>query len=139
MPTVTVSRHFNASPEQLYAAWLDPASARQWLFATPDGEMVTAEIDARVGGGFNLTERREDAEAQHLGRYIELDPPRRIVFDFKVAPYTDEETRVSIDIAPADGGSELTLTHDGVWEDWEERTRQGWTMILDNLASVLGE
>lgn len=40
--------------------------------------------------------------------------------------------------ADGDGDSSLLpLTHEGVWTDWEARTRQGWTMIVDNLARAL--
>ena len=28
-----------------------------------------------------------------------------------------------------------TLTHDGVWADDEQATRDGWTMILASLAT----
>ena len=140
MPTVTASRSYTSPPEQVFEAWLDPAIARQWLFHTPDGEMITAEIDPRVGGSFTLTERREEVDAVHSGIYIELDRPRRLVFDFTVEPYSEgQSTRVNIDIAPKADGSELTLTHEGVWDEWEERTQQGWEMLLGQLGSVLGK
>jgi len=38
---LTVSRDIAASPERVFDAWLDPAIARRFLFATPDGEMLT--------------------------------------------------------------------------------------------------
>ena len=40
-----ISRVVPYPAERVFDAWLDPQLARQWLFATPDGEMVRAEID----------------------------------------------------------------------------------------------
>ena len=54
--SITVTRHFDASPERVFDAWLDPETAGQWLFATPTGQMVKVEIDARVGGRFIIVE-----------------------------------------------------------------------------------
>jgi hypothetical protein len=46
---------------------------------------------------------------------------------------------VTIDIAAAGSGCELTLTHeiDPQWIEYRDRTRDGWTMILDNLNNLL--
>ena len=136
--TVQVSRHFAASPERVYDAWLDPHHAGRWLFRTADGVLERCEIDARVGGRFRIDERRGDEIAEHYGEYVALDRPRRLAFDFWTS-FSDERTRVTIDITPDGDGSLLTLTHEGVWADYEDRTRQGWTMILDGLARALGD
>jgi uncharacterized protein YndB with AHSA1/START domain len=134
--SLSVSRSIAAPPEAVFDAWLDPASARSWLFATEGGAMEKCDIDARVGGGFTIAERRGADLAEHFGEYVEIDRPRRIAFDFWTS-FSDERTRVTIDIEPAGEGSRLTLAHEGVWADYEERTRQGWTMILDGLARAL--
>jgi len=134
--TVQVSRRLPALPEQVYDAWLDPAQAGRWLFRTPDGSLVRCEIDARIGGGFRIDERRGDDVAEHFGEYVALDRPRRLAFDFWTS-FSDERTRVTIAIAPDGDGALLTLTHEGVWDDWQDKTRQGWTMILDGLARTL--
>ncbi len=47
---VRVTRRFDASAERVFDAWLGPAKASRFLFATPAGQMVRADIDARVGG-----------------------------------------------------------------------------------------
>ena len=136
---VRVRKHFEASPERVFDAWLDAATARKWLFATPAGEMVRAEIDPRVGGKFTFTDRREGEEAEHTGEYLVIDRPRRLVFTFSAGD--TEPSRISVDIVPQGSGCELTLSHEmkPEWAEYKERTEQGWAAILDGLAATLGE
>lgn len=74
---------------------------------------------------------------EHTGEYEAIVRPQRLVFTFCVPKYAKESTRVTIDITPQIDGCELTLLHEGVWADYEERTKKGWIAILDGLASVL--
>jgi uncharacterized protein YndB with AHSA1/START domain len=135
--TVRVTRHFNALPEKVFVAWINPAKARKFLFATKTGNMVRAEIDARPGGSFIFTDQRDGEDIDHIGTYIAVDRPHKIVFSFYVPKYqsAEESTIVTIDIANSKDGSDLTLTHEGVLLDYKERTKQGWIMILDQLES----
>lgn len=135
MAEVRVTRRFQAPPEAVFDAWLDPDKARRFLFATPTGEMVVCEIDARVGGRFTLTNRRpEHGDFEHVGQYLEIDRPRRLVFTFAVPAYDPNYTTVTIEIRPVDGGCELTLVHTDVPPQYVEQTEGGWGMILDGLA-----
>jgi uncharacterized protein YndB with AHSA1/START domain len=131
---VTVERRIAASPERVFDAWLDPASAGRWLFAIPDGVMEKVEIDPRVGGRFLIAERRGGELAEHFGEYLEIDRPRRLVFSF-AAVRDSGYTRVTITIAPDGDGSRLTLVHemDPQWAEYEDRTREGWAKILAGL------
>ena len=36
--SIRVSHRYEASPERVYDAWLDPAKAGKFLFATPTGQ-----------------------------------------------------------------------------------------------------
>ena len=139
---IVVKRKFEASAERVFDAWLDPQSAGKWLFATPTGKMERVEIDARVGGQFIVAEQRGDVLAEHYGRYVEIDRPRRLVFLFSVTKFLDPDEAVSkviIEIVPQGAGCELKLTHeiDPQWADYVDRTRGGWTMMLDNLSENL--
>jgi uncharacterized protein YndB with AHSA1/START domain len=139
--TVRVTRRFAASAERVFDAWLDPATARRWLFSTPTGEMIRYEIDARVGGNFTFTDRRNGEDVEHTGKYLEIDRPHRLVFTFGVPASSSEFAEVVVDIQSLpDGGCELTLTQEMKPEfaEYRERTQDGWTMILNGLAKEIG-
>ena len=134
---VTVQQAVDASIERAFDAWLEPASARRFLFATEHGEMVRAEIDPRVGGAFNFTERRDGREVEHVGRYVAIERPRRLAFDFSVPAFSKDETRVDLAFEPG----RVTLTHrmPASQAEWREKTEAGWRTILANFARVLRE
>jgi len=136
--TVRVTHRFAASADRVFDAWLDPAIAGKWLFATSTGRMVRVAIDARVGGAFAFVDRREGEDIEHIGEYREIDRPRRLVFTFAVPKLSADMTRVAIDIAPHGEGCDLTLTHEDVLPDYAERTQAGWGKLLDGLAAALG-
>jgi uncharacterized protein YndB with AHSA1/START domain len=136
---VRVSRRYDFPAERVFDAWLDVEKARQFLFATSTGQMVRAEIDPRVGGAFNFTDRRDGTDAEHIGQYLEIDRPRRLVFTFHTERDSTDLSRVTIEIVPRGSGCELTLTHeiDPKWAEYKDRTETGWTTILGGLAKVL--
>jgi uncharacterized protein YndB with AHSA1/START domain len=137
-----VVRQFRQSPERVFDAFLDPERARRFLFATPGGQMVKVEIDARVGGRFCFVDRRGGEDVEHTGEYLELERPRRLVFSFGVPKYSADVDRVAIDIAPAAGGGcTLTLSHELApeWASVQHRARRGWANILDGAARELGD
>jgi uncharacterized protein YndB with AHSA1/START domain len=137
--TIRITRRFEAPIEQVFDAWLDPGRAGKWLFATPTGKMVRVEIDARVGGTFVLTDRRDNEDVEHIGTYVEINRPHRLVFTFSVPKYSKQITRVSIDLKPLPAGCELTLTHEGVLPEWFDSGKEGWGKILDALAGNLDQ
>ena len=79
------------------------------------------------------------SDVEHIGTYLEIDRPRRLVFTFGVPKFSAQMTRVSIDLKPLPTGCELTLTHEGVLPEWLESGREGWGMILDGLSAHLAD
>lgn len=134
---VSVSHRFSASAERVFDAWLDARTAAQWMFATPTGEMVRAEIDPRVGGTFRFVDRRDGQDVDHTGEYLEIDRPRRLVFTFSVDG--SEADRVIIEIVPLATGCELTLTHEmsPEWAAYADRAKEGWSTMLEGLAEAI--
>ncbi|HEX8240661.1 MAG TPA: SRPBCC domain-containing protein [Allosphingosinicella sp.] len=136
---VRVSRHFAAPAEAVFDAWLDDRTVGSWLFATPDGEMVRVEIDPRVGGRFDIVERRGAEEVLHTGVYEVVERPTRLVFTLQLPLYSPNSERVAVEIAPADDGSELTLTQSVAPDAPASRDQieRGWNTIIGALADRL--
>jgi uncharacterized protein YndB with AHSA1/START domain len=133
-----VSHRYAATPETVFDAWLDPKIAPRFLFATPTGRMIVCEIDARVGGRFDLTERRPDmGDVKHVGEFLEIDRPRRLVFTFGVPQFNPGMSRVEVEIRPAGTGCEVTLTQRDVPDEWAARSSEGWSKILASLEGAL--
>jgi uncharacterized protein YndB with AHSA1/START domain len=136
--SVLVTHRFDAPAERVFDAWLDPETARRWLFATETGRMIRADVDPRVGGSFTFTDRRDGENVEHVGEYLEIDRPRRLVFTFAVPKYSAQVTRVTVEVRPLDRGCELTLTHDDVPPVYESRNADGWRRLLGALDATLG-
>jgi uncharacterized protein YndB with AHSA1/START domain len=131
---VVVTQQIAAPAERIFDAFLDVKIAQHFLFATATGEMVATQIDARVGGRYEFTERRPDmGEVRHVGEYLAIERPRRLAFTFGVPQFDPRMTTVTIDIRSIADGCEVTLTNEGVPENYAERNKEGWGRILAGL------
>lgn len=133
---------FDAPAERVYEAFLDPSTAGKFMFATPGGQLLRAEVDPRVGGAFRFTERRAQFDADHVGTFLELVHPTRIVFEFAAGRLGDvgpDRTPVTITIEPNGTRCKLTLSHPlpPQFLNMKDKSIQGWKTILDRLAEVL--
>ena len=147
---IRVSHRYSASAERVFDAWLTPGQASRFLFRTRTGNVMQCEIQPEVGGGFTVTDRRPAADGDesvfdvvHLGKYLQIDRPRRLVFEFSVLTYgSDEPTRVTVDVEPLGAQAcELTLTHElghsHHAQMMEEPSRKGWVTMLQIMEREL--
>ena len=134
LTSLVVTQRYAAPPERVFDAFLDVTIARRFLFATATGEMIDAELDPRVGGKLVFTERRPGmGDVRHIGEFLEILRPRRLVFSFGVPQFDPGMTTVQIDIRPEGEGCELTLTHEGVAPQYRDGSADGWRRILAGL------
>jgi uncharacterized protein YndB with AHSA1/START domain len=139
-PVVRVTHRFAASPERVFNAWLDPATAGKFLFATPTGTMVKVQIESRPGGRYEIVERRGNEEVAHIGEYLEIERPTRLVFTLSVPRYSQNVDRITIVISPLPDGCLLAFADQMApgTEDHVERATNGWATILASLEKILG-
>jgi uncharacterized protein YndB with AHSA1/START domain len=128
-----------ASPERVFDAWLDPAIAGQWLFATASRPMSRVAIDPRVHGRFRFADGNDTDRVEHRGVYVEIGRPRRLVFTLSAGADLPN-TRVIAEIAPAGRvkSAHLVVTHGDVPGEFAARTEARWTGMLYGLDLLVG-
>jgi uncharacterized protein YndB with AHSA1/START domain len=137
MTTLRMSRRFDASPERVFDAWVDPKVAAKWLFTSPTSESHSTDLDVRVGGGWTITDRREGVDYRALGEYLEIDRPRRLVFSFGMPQFAEGFARVIVEIVADGTGARMTLTQEDVPAGAEAGLEEGWGAMFDVMAGLL--
>lgn len=133
---VRLVRRFDWSAASIFAAWVDPAIAGEWLFATAVRPLASARIDARAGGSFRLREQREGRTVEHRGSYVAFLPPCHLAFTLSTLDHP-ADTRIDVDIASRPRGCMLTLLHANIHPGHVQRIRQRWIGMLYGLDATL--
>jgi uncharacterized protein YndB with AHSA1/START domain len=110
-------------------------------FGPDELPIVSAEMDARVGGAYRVRFRTLDGgEHEASGEFLELDPPRRIVMSYRWSFGGPPEergrtSRIEAELRPIEGGTELTFTHAALGDEASARDHEGgWSGALRKLV-----
>jgi len=133
-----IERRFDATPEEVFDAWLDPRIAARWLFTTRSSEAHAIDLDPRFGGQWKITDHRLGQDYQARGEYLEIDRPRRLVFSFGMPQFSPEIGRVTVEIRRDGAGCVLELTQEPVPPGDQDGARRGWLEMFDGLAATVG-
>src|SRR6202790_267188 len=124
--------YMRTTPERLWHAITDTEMRRKYNF----GAVVTS--DWTQGSRF---EGRGNGNLIFEGENLEVDPPRRLVQNFRALWGEDVKgegtSRVTWEIEPIGDSCRLTVIHDQLREDAREEIYGGWMMILSGLKTLL--
>jgi uncharacterized protein YndB with AHSA1/START domain len=120
----------HAPAARVFEFFVDPAELVRWIG-------IRALLEPRPGGVF----RFEVAPGAFCsGRYVEVDPPRRVVFTwgwesgpFDVPPGS---STVEVDLVESDGVTHVRLVHSGLSGAMRPWHAAGWDSFLARLAAV---
>jgi uncharacterized protein YndB with AHSA1/START domain len=123
-----------ASPEAVWEFLVDPDKATRWM-----GQ--SASFEPRPGGLYRVEVIPGNTAA---GEFVELDPPRRLVFTWGWEPGGSGKvpvgtSTVEIELVPTDEGTTLRFTHRGLPDaEASQSHAQGWDHYLERLVLVAG-
>jgi uncharacterized protein YndB with AHSA1/START domain len=118
----------DAEPEEIYSYFTDSAAMVEWM-----GQ--SARLDPRVGGELQI----EINDSAVRGRYLLLDPPRRIVFSWGFASSDElppEASTVEVKLTKETGGTRVELVHSGLPEPERDKHAHGWHYFLARLVAA---
>lgn len=126
---VEVEVRIDASPDTVYEFFTDPEKMVQWMGRSHD-------LDPRPGGVFRCDINGRDIAT---GKYLELDPPRRVVFSWgweaEDSITEPGSSTVEVDLGREGAGTLVRLTHrDLPTEESRAQHRHGWEHYTERLA-----
>ena len=133
--TTSVERQvsIDASPETIWEFLVDPEKATRWMG-------MSATLEAEPGGLY-----RVEVIPGHTarGEFVELDPPRRLVYTWgweegesSVPPGS---STIEIELVPEGDGTTVRLVHSDLPNaESADSHGHGWQHYLDRLAIAAG-
>ncbi|MGQ5260876.1 SRPBCC family protein [Micromonospora sp. ZYX-F-536] len=141
LQNVVVTREFDATPEQIWAAWTTPELITQWWgpsgFRTPLEEIT---FEPFVGGQFKLTMYSPDNDAvPQDARVLLWEPNQRFMYTEPVPCWPVIKFVVGkMTLSEKDGKTELTLDVTSIaGVDMVEMSQGTWHEMFDKLADLL--
>ncbi|HLI96863.1 MAG TPA: SRPBCC domain-containing protein [Candidatus Baltobacteraceae bacterium] len=140
IPAVVIRRVLSARPERVYQAWTTPQLATEFI-CPADVSVADVALDVRVGGTYHIAMRVSNGEIWTVrGVYREVVPNSRLSMTWKWDeddPSQEQETLLTIDLAPHGTGTELTLTHEQFKsEESRNNHEEGWNSMLDKMETL---
>jgi uncharacterized protein YndB with AHSA1/START domain len=142
---VCLTRRFAASPELVFAAWIDAKHLAEWwgpkCFTNP-----MCEVDARVGGAMMIDMRSPDGVVYPMtGRFITIDRPHRLVFVTAAIDGCGKpmfEVKNTVNFTEVRGGTEISLVARVIKTtrnapQYLAGMSQGWCQSLDRLSEFV--
>jgi len=129
---VVVRRTIAAPAEDLFDAWLDPQALALWM-RPGTIQSTVAQVEARVGGGYEITMQGTSGPIVHKGVYRTIDRPTRLAFTWITAFTENRETLVTVDFVRLGQRTEVVVTHEQLPESALPSHHKGWTSGLEHL------
>ena len=146
---ILITREFDAPPHLVYKAWTTPELVHRW-WAGHRGEMKSADIDLRVGGGWRyVMVAKGGYEVAFHGEFREIVPNERIVttevYEGAEPPPDGDDVLNVVTFTEREGGTLLGLlvkcpskeVRDVIVDSGMEVGLQEQMEILDELLGTL--
>ena len=141
VPLVKITREFDAPPEKVFRAHVDPELVPKWWgFRTHT--TVVDKLDARAGGEWRFVGTAPDGtEYGFHGEFREVTPPELITWTFEYEGMPGHVCVETMRFSEQDGTTTITIT--SVFDSVEERDgmlnsmEPGAAETYDRLAELL--
>jgi uncharacterized protein YndB with AHSA1/START domain len=109
LPTIRIIRDFDAPPDKVFRAWIEPELVVQWL-GPKSTEMRIEQWDARTGGNYRYTALQDGEEvAAFYGSFHEVRPSERLVQTFTWEGMPDGVSLETMTFEDLGGGRTRTI------------------------------
>jgi uncharacterized protein YndB with AHSA1/START domain len=133
---LVVTHTLDAPARLVWEAWTKPELFRQWWVPKSYGlNLVSCEMDVRVGGQYRLAFLHEGSTMEFFGTYLEVTPPSRLVWTNDEGDAGQTVTTVTF----SESGGKTLLTVSNLYPSKEALEADGSTAALPESLDQLDE
>ena len=129
-----------ATPERVFRSLTDPAELAAWWGSDEMYRTFDWTIDLRAGGKWSTSALGADGTKGTVdGEYVEVDPPRRLIYTWRPSWDDFAITTVQYDLQPTATGTRLLVTHTGFGDRAMAAagTGEGWKRVLEWMGAYV--
>ncbi len=136
--SIRISRHFSESPGDVWQAWTDPKLVKSWFGSDPNGTVLAASLDVRLGGTFEVTFRNsDDTQFTCMGTYQEIKNYQRLVFTWTWKDRPEVRELVTLVFQAEQNGTLMIFEHANIDADTTHNYEIGWQSTFDKIERTL--
>jgi uncharacterized protein YndB with AHSA1/START domain len=135
-----IQKIMKAKRHNVFAAWTTPELLKKWI--GPGALTIpSASVDLKVGGSYRI-EMKGDmygkyVDVVHIGTYRTVVTDELLSFTWGFQGDPAPETVITIVLKDANGGTEMTFTHEGfATVEARDMHQYGWSDTVEKLAKT---
>jgi len=135
---VLVERLVSAPPAVVYDEWLDAEALSDWMCPWP-ARATRIDLEPTIGGSLRIEIEENGVRFVVMGRFVELDRPRRLSFTWSCSNWPDPatESMVTVTLEPINDETFMTIRHAMLPPEFVNQHQAGWAQIAEQLAAEL--
>ena len=148
---VELHHHYQATAEQVFAAWSNPEALGQW-FGPHSHHCKIEKFDFKEGGEYQIrmipVENEKDPDCHGdtskdsvcAGTFVQIQAPNKIVMGFNWIENGADigDSLLTIEIQDREGGADVVLIHEKIpTEELRKAHQGGWQGTLECLEEFL--
>lgn len=138
--TILASVEIAAAPERVFRALTSPEEIVRWWGSEELYKTTRWTSDFKVGGAWRAEGKGSDgAPFAVVGKYLEIDPPRKIVQTWQPDFDDNQITTLTYLLEAIDTGTRVTLRHEGFGDRVQSCRGHaiGWERVFDWLSAFV--
>ena len=130
---IKLDRIIDASPGEVYNAWLDKNCPGSPWFGVPKVILDQPKVDSLFYSMYKI----ENQEIAHYGRFLTLEKSRTIQYTWVSQATHGTETILTVTFMPIDNGkTQVSVNHINVPDDeGGHRHKHAWGFVLNRMGS----
>ena len=136
--SVFIETTIHEAVEKVWEAWTEPDIIMKWFGSDPNGEVLSAKLDVRPSGSFEVTFKDSD-QTRHTcgGIYNEIKKPSKLTFTWHWKSEPGVESFIVLLLTSEGTSTKMQFEHKNVGSGSKHNYLKGWQRTFLKLERLL--